>query len=57
MLVALAACALEIDATLVLARAEAGVAEDQHLLGLMYATGSGVPQDDAEAARCSDFTT
>ncbi len=40
----------EIDARR--ARAEAGIAEDQYILGIMYATGaSGVPQDGAEAVR------
>jgi hypothetical protein len=33
------------------ARAEAGVAVAQFNLGFMYATGEGVPQDDAEAVR------
>ena len=33
------------------ARAEEGVAEAQFNLGVMYAEGRGVPQDDAEAAR------
>jgi len=37
----------EIDA--VRARAEQGDADAQNNLGLMYATGVGVPQDDAEA--------
>ena len=32
------------------ASAEAGKAEEQAILGSMYATGEGVPQDDAEAA-------
>jgi len=39
----------EIDALRV--RAEAGDAEAQHNLGVRYANGQGVPQDDAEAAR------
>ena len=39
----------EIDALRV--RAEAGDAEAQYNLGFRYATGRGVPQDDAEAAR------
>jgi len=33
------------------ALAEEGGAEDQFNLGLMYAEGRGVPEDDAEAAR------
>ena len=33
------------------ARAEAGDAEAQNLLGIMYDYGLSVPQDDAEAAR------
>ena len=33
------------------ARAEAGVAEDQYLLGVMYRNGRGVPENDAEAVR------
>ena len=33
------------------ARAELGVAGAQFNLGVMYAEGRGVPQDDAEAAR------
>ena len=36
----------EIDA--LRARAEAGDAEAQYDLGLIYANGEGVPQDDAE---------
>ncbi len=54
-LVALALCVPvqaqtpEIDA--LRARAEAGVAEAQYDLGGIYATGQGVPQDDAEAVR------
>ena len=54
-LTALALCAPvqaqtpEIDALRV--RAEAGDAEALYNLGLMYAIGRGVPQDDAEAAR------
>ncbi len=39
----------EIDA--LRARAEQGVAEAQYNLGLRYATGTGVPPDDAEAVR------
>ena len=39
----------EIDA--LRARAEQGDAVAQGLLGVMYATGRGVPQDDAEAVR------
>ena len=39
----------EIDA--LRARAEQGDADAQHNLGVMYATGRGVPQDDAEAVR------
>ena len=54
-LVALALCAPvqaqtpEIDALRV--RAEAGDAEAQYSLGLIYDNGRGVPQDDAEAVR------
>ena len=54
-LVALALCVPvqaqtpEIDALRV--RAEAGDAEAQNNLGVMYANGEGVPQDDAEAVR------
>ncbi len=54
-LVALVLCAPvqaqtpEIDALRV--RAEAGDAEALYNIGLMYAIGRGVPQDDAEAAR------
>ena len=48
-LVALAACAPEIDALRVLA--EQGDAEAQFLLGVRYRDGTGVPQDDAEAVR------
>ncbi len=33
------------------ARAEAGDAEAQYDLGVMYANGLGVPEDDAEAVR------
>ena len=33
------------------ARAEAGDAASQFNLGFRYATGEGVPEDDAEAAR------
>ena len=33
------------------ARAEAGEAQAQFALGLMYGTGEGVPQDAAEAVR------
>ena len=33
------------------ARAEAGVAEDQYLLGVRYRNGRGVPENDAEAVR------
>jgi len=33
------------------AKAEQGVAEAQFNLGVMYATGEGVPEDDAEAVR------
>ena len=40
----------EIDA--LRARAEQGDAEAQNNLGLRYANGEGVPQDDAEAVRC-----
>ena len=39
----------EIDA--LRARAEQGDAEAQNNLGVMYATGEGVPEDDAEAVR------
>ena len=39
------------------ALAEQGDASAQFNLGVRYANGEGVPQDDAEAARCSDFTT
>ena len=39
----------EIDA--LRARAEAGKAEAQYYLRLKYATGEGVPQDDAETLR------
>ena len=39
----------EIDA--LRARAEAGDAEAQYNLGVMYASGEGVPQDYAEAVR------
>jgi hypothetical protein len=39
----------EIDA--LRARAEEGVASAQFNLELMYTTGRGVPQDDAEAVR------
>ena len=39
----------EIDA--LRARAEAGDADAQFTLGGMYADGTGVPQDDAEAVR------
>ena len=39
----------EIDALRV--RAEAGDAEAQYALGVMYANGQGVPQDDTEAGR------
>jgi hypothetical protein len=39
----------EIDA--LRARAEAGVAEDQYIIGHDYSIGFGVPQDDAEAVR------
>jgi TPR repeat protein len=38
----------EIDA--LRARAEAGDAEAQYNLGLVYATGMGVPENDVEAA-------
>ena len=31
--------------------AETGYAPDQHTLGLMYAIGDGVPEDDEEAVR------
>ena len=48
-LVALAACAPEIDALRVLA--EQRDAEAQFLLGVRYRDGTGVPQDDAEAVR------
>ena len=33
------------------ARAEQGDAEAQYNLGVMYATGAGVPQDNGEAVR------
>ncbi len=33
------------------ARAEAGDAEAQYNLGLMYVNGEGVPEDDVEAVR------
>ncbi|MEO2192866.1 MAG: hypothetical protein ABGY24_10500, partial [bacterium] len=39
----------EIDALRV--RAEAGDAEAQFNLGVLYGTGQGVPEDDAEAVR------
>jgi len=39
----------EIDAAR--ARAEAGIAVAQYDLGVMYANGLGVPEDDAEAVR------
>ena len=48
-LVALAACAPEIDA--VRTRAEQGDAVAQTNLGNMYADGEGVPEDDTEAVR------
>ena len=34
------------------ARAEQGHADAQYTLGVMYANGRGMPQDDAEAVRC-----
>ena len=33
-------------------RAEAGDADAQYNLGVAYAAGEGIPQDDTEAARC-----
>ena len=48
-LVALAACAPEIDA--VRTRADQGDADAQFSLGVMYADGEGVPEDDTEAVR------
>jgi hypothetical protein len=60
-LVALALCVPvqaqtpEVDALRV--RAEAGDADAQYNLGVMYGTGDGVSQDDAEAVTAWDLMT